>query len=145
MSSRLVPSPDPRLLPWAARRTGIAQFRNDAKALGREVDGELVAVVVYDGFTSTDCNMHIASDGTGRWMNKELLLTAFAYPFVQMNYKRITGLVPADNARALAFNENIGFAREGLHRMAADGGGDIVSMGMLRSECRFIPQEYRNV
>lgn len=145
MSSRLVATPDPRLLPWAAERIGIACFRPDAKALGRERDGELVAVVVYDGFTSTDCNIHLASDGSKQWMTKEFLLTAFAYPFIQLNYRRATGLVKATDTATLAVNEHFGWKREGLHRMAADDGGDIISMGMLRSECRFIPQEYRNV
>lgn len=145
MTSRLVATPDSRLLPWAAERIGIAQFRNDAKAIGREVDGRLVAVVVYDGFTSTDCNVHLASDGSKRWMTRELLFEAFAYPFIQLGFRRITGLVKASDTYTISVNEHFGWRREGLHRMAADDGTDIISMGMLRSECRFIPQEFRYV
>lgn len=143
MTTRMIYGEEDRLLPWARERIGLSGFRPDAYTIGLERDGDLVAVVVYDGFTDTDCNMHIASDGTRRWMNKELLVSAFSYPFIQLRMQRVTGLVPAYNQAALQFDEHLGFKREGLHRKALPGGGDIVSLGMIREECRFIPQEHR--
>lgn len=133
------------LLAWAAERIGIARFRPDAKAIGRHRDGKLVGVVVFDGFSSTDCNVHLASDGSKHWMTRSFATAALAYPFIQLGYRRITGLVHAEDAATLAFDEHFGFKREGLHRCAAEDGGDVISLGLLRSECRFIPQEYRNV
>lgn len=128
-----------RLLPWAQERIGVA-FRRDAYTIGLEKDGALVAVVVYDNFSDIDCNMHIASDGTRAWMNKSLLLSAFAYPFTQLKFPRVTGLVPAENKLALEFDEHLGFVREGYHPKAGKNGGDIISLGMLRENCRFIPR-----
>lgn len=142
MAKRLVYGEESRLLPWALARVGINGFRRDAYTLGLEDDGELLAVVVYDNFSKCDCNMHITSDGTGRWMNKELLLSAFAYPFVQLGLRRVTGLVPSKNEDALKFNKHIGFVHEGYHPNCMPD-DDIVTLGLLREQCRFIPREYR--
>jgi RimJ/RimL family protein N-acetyltransferase len=129
-------------LPWAQERIGVS-FKPDAKTIGLERDGKIVAVVIFDSFGETDCNMHIASDGTRAWMSKALLVHAFCYPFVQLGLLRVTGLVPADNEDALKFDEHIGFVREGYHPRGAPGGKDLVSLGLLRSNCRFIPPEHR--
>lgn len=142
--AKLIYGDEDRLLLWAQERVGVV-FRRDAYTIGLEKNGELVAVVVFDSFSQFDANMHIASDGTKAWMNKELLISAFAYPFLQLNLPRVTGMVPAGNAAALSFDENLGFVREGLHPMAGADGEAIVSLGMLRSNCRFIPKEARHV
>ena len=139
MTTTLIYGQEDTLLPWAQDKIGVT-FRPDATTIGLEKDGALVAVVVYDGFSETDCNMHIASDGTRAWMNKALLLAAFAYPFSQLGLLRVTGLVPAHNQAALAFDEHLGFVREGFHPKAGPGGSDLISLGMLRDTCRFIPK-----
>lgn len=138
---RLIYGEDERLLPWAESRVGVAGFRPDARTIGYERDDELVAVVIFDGFSPVDANMHIASDGTRRWLTRELLIAAFAYPFIQCGLRRVTGLVPARNIAALKFDEHIGFRREGYHPNAAKD-GDLVSLGMLKEWCRFIPKEH---
>jgi len=143
MASHLIYGQEDRLLPWAQERIGVA-FRRDAYTLGLEKGGELVAVVVYDGFSEFDCNMHIASDGSSAWMNKSLLVSAFAYPFIQLKLNRVTGLVPSKNEAALKFDEHLGFEREGLHRKAC-GDDDLISLGMLKENCRFIPKGELNV
>lgn len=134
---------DDVLIPWAAKRIGVECFKPDAKAIGQERDGEIVAVVVFDGFSDVDCNMHIASDGSRRWLTRELLAHAFAYPFVQLRLRRVTGLVPAGNDDALRFDEHLGFVREGYHPHAMKD-GDLISLGLLRENCRFIPARYRH-
>lgn len=139
MTAKLIYGEDDRLLPWAQERIGVT-FRDDAKTIGLERDGQVVAVVVFDNFSETDAYMHIASDGTRAWMSKSLLLAAFAYPFTQLGLLRVTGLVPADNADALRFDEHIGFEREGYHPKAGPGGRDLISLGLLREKCRFIPK-----
>lgn len=142
--NRLIYGDDERLLPWAQQRVGVVDFRADAHTIGYEHDGKVVAVVVFDDFSHHDVNMHIASDGTGRWLTRELLVAAFAYPFIQCGLRRITALVPARNTRALKFDEHIGFRREGYHPKAAKD-GDLVSLGLLREHCRWIPQEHPHV
>jgi RimJ/RimL family protein N-acetyltransferase len=128
---------DKDLLAWAESRIGVP-FRSEARTIGCARDGELVAVVVYDGFSRNDVNMHIASDGARRWLTCELLAAAFAYPFNQCGMRRVTALVPAKNAEALRFDQHLGFRREGYHPRAANNGGDLISLGMLKENCRFI-------
>lgn len=140
MSARVIYGEEDRLLPWAAERIGVPRFRADAYTIGLERDGALVAVVVFDTFSDCDCNIHIASDGTRRWMNRELLLATFAYPFTQLGFRRITGLVAENNPEALAFDENLGFRREGYHPHAAGEGVGMITLGLLKENCRFIPQ-----
>lgn len=131
------------LLLWAVKQIGIEKFRPDAQAIGHERNGKIVAVAVFDGFSDVDCNVHLASDGSARWNSREFIVRCMAYPFIQMNLRRLTGLVPAGNERALRFNQHFGFKIEGVHREANCDGGDIISMGLLRRECRWIPAEYR--
>jgi RimJ/RimL family protein N-acetyltransferase len=139
--SRLVYGDDDRCLTWAAARIGVPAFRTDAVAIGLERDGALVAVCAFDGFSAVDANMHIASDGSRAWLSRAYLTACFAFPFIQCGLRRVTGLVPATNRDALRFDEHLGFRREGYHRSADPRGGDLISLGMLKEWCRFIPQE----
>jgi RimJ/RimL family protein N-acetyltransferase len=75
-------------------------------------------------------------------MTKDYLFRCFAYPFLQLNCRRITGLVRADNFVAQKFDEHLGFRREGLLREACDDGTDMILYGMLKNECRFIGDRY---
>jgi len=133
---------DHMLLPWAAERIGIGRFRDDARAIGVGDGDNIRGVVVYDTFSSADCNMHVASDGSGRWLTREFLCHAFSYPFIQLRLRRVTAMVPAKNLHALRFDEKLGFVREGYHPHGMPD-DDLISLGMLRKNCRFIPQEYR--
>lgn len=139
-TSQLIYGQEDRLLPWAQERIGLGPFRRDAYSIGLEKDGVIVSVAVFDNFSTADCHVHLASDGSKAWMNKAYLLAAFAYPFTQLGLRRLTGVVPAKNAAALAFDEHIGFVREGYcpHALPDD---DIVILGMLRENCRFIDRE----
>lgn len=137
--AELIYGQEDNLLPWAQDRIGVS-FRRDAYTIGLERSSRLVAVVVFDNFTDGDCNMHIASDGTSAWLTKSFLAAAFAYPFTQLGLRRVTGMVPADNEAALRFDTHLGFEREGYHPQAGQDGRDLISLGMLKSACRFIPR-----
>ncbi|MCE7797851.1 GNAT family N-acetyltransferase [Sphingobium sufflavum] len=133
------------LIAWAERVIGI-RFFPDARAIGWGVNDDVAApdadirgVAVYDRWTETDCHVHLASNGTGLFGAKAFLAAGFAFPFVEADRRRVTGLVPADNARALRLNQHLGFRQEGVMRNAGPSGQDIIVLGMLRSECRFIP------
>jgi RimJ/RimL family protein N-acetyltransferase len=129
-----------RYLEWAAKRIGISAFRSDARAIGLERDGDLVAAAVYDTFSPGTCLMHIASDGSGRWLNRDFLFRMFAYPFIQCGFRRVTGLISASNAASLRFARHIGFQDEGVLREEAPD-GDVIVLGMLRRECKWIAED----
>lgn len=130
-------------LTWAAKRIGIRQFREDARAIGWQRGGAIIAVVAWDTFSPGTCCMHIASDGSGPWLTRPFLSAMFAYPFVQLRLRRVTGLIAASNRASLRFARHIGFHDEGLMREEAPD-GDMVVLGMLRRECRWIAEEHRH-
>ncbi len=132
----------PAMLAWAAEIIGLPCFKQDARAIGVKRHGKLCAVIVYDCFGPVDCNMHVASDGSRTWLTRRVLVEVFSYPFVQLNLRRVTALIPMKKTHAIRFNEHLGFKLEGLCPEAMPD-DDIQIRGMLRRECRFIPREYR--
>lgn len=132
---------DDSLITWAAEKIGF-EPRPDVKAMGWKVNGVIRAVVLWDGFSECDCNIHVASDGNPHWLSRPFLAAAFMHPFVQWKLKRVTGLVPAKNTAALRFDLHLGFVKEGYLRKALPD-DDLILLGMLREECRFIPSKFR--
>lgn len=130
---------DPEYLKWAAERIGIASFRPDAKTLTITRGGQISGVIVYDTFSTVDCNISAASDGSRRWMSRELLAAIFKYPFLQLGLRRVTAIVATRNTTSLNYCKNMGFRKEGYcpHAMVDD---DAWILGMLREDCRFIPR-----
>lgn len=130
-----------RLIAWASERIGF-EPRHDARAIGWGGGDTIKAVTLYDGFSACDCNIHIASDGSGQWLTRGYLRASFWHPFIQWNLRRLTGLVPAKNQDALRFDLHLGFEREGYIRHALPD-DDLILLGMLRENCRYIPADYR--
>ena len=125
-----------RCAEWARQRIPhVPSWGEWCEAIGLEDDGELLAVVVYNLYSSADIAMHIAAVPGRRWMTREFLRVAFRYPFVQLGCRRVSGYVPASNADAQRFDEHLGFRREGLMRHALPD-DDIIVYGMLREEAR---------
>jgi hypothetical protein len=132
----------PRLLAWAE---GInrTEFMSDAHAIGLEdAEGKLLAVAVYQCFTHYECDLHIATVDSGRAMNREFLVHGFSHPFIRLGLVRVTGLIPSNHAKSNRVARHIGFVLEGRKREAFPG-CDILVWGMLRRECRFIPERFR--
>ena len=122
---------------WVAERVDEDRFQSDV-AIGLAEDGELIAGVVYNMFTGPSISMHVAAMPGRRWITKDFLWRAFAYPFIQLGCQRVTGLVREDNLDAQRFDEHLGFVREGLLRSACEDGQNMILYGMLRKECRWL-------
>jgi hypothetical protein len=142
MSLKLIYGEEQRLLPWACERSGSFGYKKDAYAMGLEQDGELRVVLVYDTFSAADCHMHIASDDSATWMVRASPAIAFAYPFIQLKLRRVTAPIPATNAHTIAFAKKLGFEEEGICKHALPN-DDVVILGMIRENCRFIDKEHR--
>ncbi len=107
------------------------------QGIGREVDGSLVGAVLYEGYTKHNIFMHCAGRGK-KWISKDLLKAAFAYPFKQMNCKRVSAWVEASNQDSKRFVENVGFEVEATLKGAANDGGDVILYVLWKDNCRFI-------
>lgn len=121
-------------------RINGTRLREDATAIGTSRDGMIEAVFAFDTFSPTDCMIHVATRGTRRWASRRFLAHVFAYPFITCELRRLTSLVAFDNKPALRLNQKLGGVREGLLRQAGPNGEALVVFGMLREECRWIPQ-----
>lgn len=132
-----------RLIAWAEKRLAV-RFFDDARVIGWGDQDEVRAVAVYERWSCNDCSVHLVSDGRPGWLSRRFLAAGFHYPFVTAGLRRITGLVPADNHKAIRLNRHFGYREEGRLRFAAENGSDLIIMGMLREECIFIPKEFRH-
>ena len=100
--------------------------------------------MVYHNCHERGCEMTAA--GEGLWLSRLSLYCFFHYPFIQMDYARITALIDQRNERSQTFAEKCGCSHEGTHPAAAPDGGAILSFGMLKGDCKWIrrvPSELR--
>jgi RimJ/RimL family protein N-acetyltransferase len=129
---------DKRVVEWVGTRIDEDNFGPMTVGIGLEEDGELIAGVVFNFYTEASICMHVAAAPGKRWMTKEFLWRAFAYPFLQLKCNRVTGFVREDNLVAQKFDEHLGFRREGLIRKGCTDGTNMILYGMLREECRWL-------
>ena len=127
-----------KIVPWVGQKVDEDRFGEDCVALGLEEDGELIAGVVFNWYTGASISMHVAAEPGRRWLNRDFLYRCFAYPFLQLNCNRVTGLVKVDNLDAQRFDEHLGFVKEGVIRQGADDKTNLILYGMLKSECRWL-------
>lgn len=114
-----------------------------SKAIGHVKDGKLIAAVTYNNFrTRPDGSFLTVEMGIytidKRWATRQYLRAIFEYPFVQLQLERVQTACSAQNEGVIMFNEKMGFTREGYHYKAWPLGGDSVSFGMLRENCKWL-------
>ena len=114
-------------VPYSAEMQGVGRLR----------DGELVGAVLYEGWSGPNIIMH-AAGVDGHWISKDLLKTAFAYPFNQLGCKRITAWLEASNLKSQRLIEHLGFIQEATLEGAATDGSDVILYRMWKEDCRFI-------
>lgn len=136
---RLVYGEDEHCIAWAEATMEGCKFREDAKCIAIERDGALAAAAVFDTFSRTSCFLHLVSDGSKQFLNRQFIVHVFAYPFIQCGYRRVSAMVAESNEKSLRLVKHFGFVEEGRLRQDTDDGSDLMVFGMLRSECRWLP------
>lgn len=140
-NKQLVINENERVAAWVANLVGCdSSMWASTVSIGLEKDGELVAGIVFESYTGTNCNIHAAGVGS-YWLNRTLLFTAFDFAFNKLGVKRLTALVPSDNQKAIDFDANLGFEVESVMK---DGipNGDVIVMVMYKDTCRFLRGEH---
>ena len=136
---RLVLDEHGRVAEWVAQQTGCsAAAWAGYVCLGLEdAQGMLIAGVVLEGYNGRNANVHLAGIGK-HWLNRNMLTTFFHYAFNHLKLTRLTGLVPASNGAAMAFDLHAGFRPEAV---LVDGApdGDLYVLVMRREDCRYLP------
>lgn len=109
-----------------------------ARAMAAIKDGRIIAAVIYTNYhPEHSIEMSIASVDKS-WANRHTIRAFFKYPFIDLGVKRVQTLCSAKKGEVIMFNKRVGFRAEGYHRQAWFDGGDAVSFGMLKEECKWI-------
>ena len=119
------------LIPGLARCDGM-------RGIGLRRHGDLVATAIYEGFNGQNIWAHLAGLPGRRWMTRDFLRAAFAYPFLVCGVQRLSGYVNASNTDARRLNEHLGYEEEARLKGAAPDGGDVILYVMWRENCRFL-------
>lgn len=123
---------------WAASRIRGYTLPKEYVALGVTMPAGQ-GVVIYSDFHAAVPELKMDCAGAGAWLSREALRVFFAYPFIELDCRRVTTIVAKKHKRARKFNERLGFIQEGVCRKAAPGGKDnAIIYGMLKEECRWI-------
>jgi hypothetical protein len=101
-------------------------------------DKSLMGGVVFTQSTGPGGSAIIHSAGFHpNWVNRTMLWLTFDYPFNQIGVEKLFGQVPANNAEALKFNENLGFTVEHVIKGVYPE-EDMLLMSIVRDKCRFL-------
>jgi len=102
--------------------------------------GIIVALAVFDSFTVDACNVHLAIDRP-MVLRHGFLEECARHLFITCGRKRIFGLVPADNAKALKLNKHLGYREVARVPDAYAEGIDYVVLRMDADDNRWINLE----
>lgn len=114
----------------------VAPVPADAQFIGKLGPDGLVGVVAVWNFHGRDIEMGWA--GEPGWLSRSFIRLIFTYVFEQLGCNRITGRIDVSNTVALEQSKRLGWVVEGRMREAGDDGDDVLIIGLLRRECRWL-------
>jgi len=137
----IVPSQEQNelLLAWLQKRLGGGDVPCQCFAI---MDGKrLVGVLSYFNYRwpNIECAFYCEDY---RWaLNRDGIVEAFSYPFIQLKCNRVTALVERKNKIARKMVQRLGFKEEGMLRKAGPK-GDIFVYGLLPEDLKL--RKYRH-
>lgn len=136
MSLRLVtdqPGQPPVVWQWLHARTRLP-WSSDLRTIGvMRPDGTVAAAVGFNGWQDQSCWMHVAFD-TAHSLTRELLRSAFHYPFMHCGKAAVYALIDQGNEECLRLVRKLGY-REVVKTV------DCVMFEMRHDECRWIKEQ----
>jgi hypothetical protein len=134
--SRLIFNEAQRIGDWAkARIPNYVGWAGHYQAIGLERDGELKCAVIYTSASPTNVVVSAVFEAPP---TRKFFHVVMWYPFVQLKVRRLTAFVEASNKRSFDFCTHFGFVVEGRMRAAAADGGDVILMGLVKEEARYL-------
>lgn len=101
--------------------------------VGVERNGQLCAVIAWDGFRNYSIEVSIAAVSP-RWATRQTITTLLMYPFGQLKCQRVTSYVYKSNKKARKLNEGLGFKLEGKLRDAGKNNEPMLVFGLTRRD-----------
>lgn len=96
-----------------------------------------IAACLFEASNGASIMLHIATDGTRRWMNREYLWFVFHFPFIQLGVRKIIAPVESSNSACARFVEHIGFVLEATLKDCAPK-GDLLIYTMTKDQCKWL-------
>jgi len=123
--------------------TGKPNNFGNSKALGVMRGDMLVAGVVYNNYQETNDGKPLLIEMTifsvdKKWCSRHNLKQLFSYPFAQLKLERVQAICSARDEGVIMFLKKLGFTHEGKHPKAYMDGGDAMSFGMLKNQCKWL-------
>lgn len=133
---RLVFGQDARIAAFVTALVPHMDTPREFQAIGvADDDGALVAGCLYHGYIPRYAGLEISfAASSPRWAQRGVIRACLHYPIVQLGCRRVTTVIPADNARAVRFNLGLGFVREGTLRHFYGPKRHAVVCGFLASD-----------
>lgn len=124
--------------PWMMHILGGTWFPGRGSIIGLWDDQKgPLAACLYEGSNGASIMLHIATDGTRRWMNREYLWFVFYYPYEQLGINKIIAPIESTNPNCAAFTEHIGFTLEATLK-GCSLNGDMLLYTMRKDQCRWL-------
>lgn len=127
---------------WVRERAYPIRCEDTQGIVAYDENGSIQACVVLDSFTVDACSAHIAIDNPFV-IRHGFLHEVARHVFIACNRKRLFGLVPANNEKALKLDLHMGFEEVARIPDAYASGVDYIVIRMERQNCRWLPQEVR--
>jgi RimJ/RimL family protein N-acetyltransferase len=99
--------------------------------------GKIVAMAVFDGFTVDSCTAHVGITNP-LVIRAGFLNEVFDHLFNTCDLKRVFGLVPSNNTKALKFDLKIGFTEVARIPDGFETGVDYAVVRLDKEDCRWI-------
>lgn len=124
---------------WFAIRTMVIACADTQGIVAVDEKGDIQAIAVFDSFTVDACNVHFAISNP--FVIRHGFLHAIArHLFTTCKRKRIFGLVPSNNEKALKLDKHIGMVEVARVPDAVREGVDYVIVRMNKEDCRWLEQ-----
>lgn len=134
--SRLIFGEDQRVAEWCESKiVHFSGWGTDPKAIGYEIEGKLRGGVVYTNYSGANVFASIAADAP---LTRRFLYAMFWCPFVQFEVRHIACAIEESNRASIKLCMHMGFRLEGRMRESAINGEDVIIMGLLKRDCRFL-------
>lgn len=126
---------------WCAKQLKLPPFEEGLYvAVGIMLDDKLVGGVVWNNYHTDAKGNPLLIEATlvtidKRWASRHNLRELFAYPFIQLNVKRVQATCHRKARRVRTTLTRLGFQFEGVIRQAHPNGGDAAHYSILKHEC----------
>lgn len=124
---------------WVAEKVGHTASWGDFYALGVAKGDRLTAGVVINNYNGANATCHIAIKEFSK-KNIDLFKHTANYAFNHCKLKRLTGMVPTNEPKVIAFDKHLGFEEEFILKDGAPG-ADMMILVLWPDKCRWLQED----